>query len=107
MSADNWRTCPACVEIAEKKRNERIKNANAKYGKVPIDEFMLMIFEAEKPLRHEPTLREDYEQGIQDDGNYYVSFHATCNQCEFQFSYENKMPTIASNEGSKIEVESE
>lgn len=36
---------------------------------------------------YEHTLREDYEQGMQSDGEYYVIYSCSCKECGFRWGY--------------------
>lgn len=101
MSANNWRTCPQCVKEQATERAAKIEAAHDKYGKIPPDEFRSLIADAEKPVEHKVTLREDYEQGIDDDGEYYVHFQASCQVCNFRFRFSHTEMTLPSDEADQ------
>jgi hypothetical protein len=80
MSADNWGVCPQC----EKNIRETRKSL---YGQVTESEYLRLV---DKGKMLESTLREDYEIGIDQDGEFYVSYLGHCDMCGFEFSYEYK-----------------
>lgn len=87
MSADNWETCPKCKEKNDKSNAKRISVAEKKYGKIPSDKYRALIKEAEKPIKLENTLREDYEMATDCDGLFYVSYSCRCDECGFQHKF--------------------
>jgi hypothetical protein len=84
MSADNWTICPQCKLIAEKKHEKNLQEVTEMYGKIPIDEFLDRTIIVNKL---DSSLREDYELGIDEDGEFYVYFSASCEECGFKFSF--------------------
>ena len=36
------------------------------------------------------TLREDYDIGIDEDGEFEISYWASCEECKFQFKFDHK-----------------
>lgn len=94
MSATDWQLCPRCYAMAEKNHAQRIKDATASYGKIEIKEWMKENSEAQKPIEHKETLREDYEMFIGEDGLFYVSYSAGCDICGFEhrFKHEEQLP---------------
>lgn len=87
MSASNWDICPACRRRAIIAKDTAIREANAAYGKVSPDEYMKMVTEANKEVKLEPSLREDWELGITEKGDFYVIYHGHCQTCSFGFDY--------------------
>lgn len=87
MSADNWMACPRCLAQQEASHRERLAEVNRQYGKVPAEEFIAALQEAEKPLEIEENFREDYELGLSTDGSFYVSYTGRCILCEFTFTF--------------------
>lgn len=85
MSADNWGVCPKCKETAENK----IASA---YGKVSEDEYLAILNTCKKI---EATLREDYELGVDTDGEFSVSYSCHCSKCGFKFEYKYSQDVIA------------
>ena len=96
MSADNWMGCPKCKSDAIKKRNERIEKAKKKYGKISEEEYRQEITAAESPVNLSETLREDYEQGMKENGEYFVSYSGYCSSCGFEFTYSHKQNALVS-----------
>lgn len=91
MSASNWTRCPICKVRDAEKAAKMYAEATASYGKASPEEYIQSLkraqeFAAENP---EEMLREDYEQGIDEDGEYSVSYRAGCDVCGFTFSYKH------------------
>ncbi len=91
MSADNWTLCPRC--IAQRKANivATRAEADAAYGKVPVEEW-LSLNEAAQVAHIEDgkrNFREDYDIGIDNDGQVDINYSGHCNECGFdvQFSH--------------------
>jgi hypothetical protein len=89
MSADNWATCPSCRATATTAFETKAKAVNASYGKVSPAEYM----QAVKALANAPelipneTLREDYELGIDPEGEFEVTYRAYCSVCSFNYKF--------------------
>jgi hypothetical protein len=94
MSASNWALCPKCSKKYVSKIETAKKALNDAYGKVSIDQYNKLqnefknIENADSEDNPEDSLREDYEQGIV-DGKYYVSYRASCQECNWSFKYEH------------------
>lgn len=96
MSASNWAECPACRSRAVIAKDAAVREANNAYGKVSPDEYLRMTAAASKEIKLECTLREDYELGITEKGEFYVIYHGHCQNCTFGFDYkyEKKLTEI-------------
>jgi hypothetical protein len=93
MSADNWAVCPKCKDAEDKKRDELFTQAENAYGKVVSEKYIEMVENANKyenDAESSPTLREDYEIRITDDGQFCVSYRSICHKCGFKFSFNHK-----------------
>lgn len=90
MGADNWANCPVCRVVAIKARQRLYAKADAAYGKKPQAEYATLITEAEKPIKLEQTMREDYGLGVGIDGVFGVSYKAHCTACQFSFEYKHE-----------------
>ncbi len=92
MSADAWRVCPKCNEAREKETLTMEADVEASYGKVPPEEYIRKLSElnSRKSLDEmgETTLREDYEIGIDEDGEFFINYRGGCTKCKFHFEYE-------------------
>lgn len=91
MSADNWASCPACKK---KQDNELIilqKEIEETYGRIPRDGWEKLKESNEKKMKLclDQTLREDYEIGMFEEGEFYVSYSASCSVCNFEFSFKH------------------
>lgn len=89
MSADNWTICLKCRKAALAAKERDRKKLAKQYGKVEPAEFIKRSAEVDKPVGLEETLREDYETGLH-EGQFYVSYRASCNRCDFEFSYKHE-----------------
>ena len=90
MGADNWAICPVCRVAAIKAREKLYARADSAYGKKSQDEYVVLRAEAEKPVKLEQTLREDYGLGVGIDGRFGVSYRAHCTACQFAFEYKHE-----------------
>jgi hypothetical protein len=85
VNASNWAVCPKCL----RKRREAVAKAEKKssdsYGKVSKEAYQSLHKKAADLASEgqEPTLQEDYELGIYEDGSFYVRYTANCEQCSF------------------------
>ena len=89
MSADNWTYCPQCKKNREVKRAAQKRRAEKSYGKVSPEEYDRLLAAANDETELEDTLREDYELGVDDIGHFYVSYRASCEQCDFAFTFKH------------------
>lgn len=93
MSADNWTCCPKCQEECIEARRKAIAKAEKAYGKVSSEKYLEQMKAAEAmPKEPDTTLREDYGIGI-DGGTFSVSYHASCQHCDFEFSFSHEEAT--------------
>lgn len=88
MSADRWAICPKCKQTEEQKRDAAIKKAKAKYGKVPEEQYRQEIKKAEATIHLQSSFREDFEQGMDEDGTYSLTYNGECSKCGFTHTYE-------------------
>lgn len=86
MSADNWTICPACKLTAIKAQERAHKKAEEAYGKAPAAEYLALLEIADKKEDIEPSLREDWEIGTDEDGTFVASYRAIC-KCGFKFDF--------------------
>ena len=93
MSAHNWAICPQCSSRLKAKLRQEAEQARAvaesEYGRVDPEEWvslhqMALAFE-EKAKSEEATetFRENYEQGILDDGSWFCKYSGGCTKCDF------------------------
>ncbi len=101
MSADNWAICPKCTIAKENKREVLKKRLETDYGKVSVTEYKEMIENLKiidgkiaNPTQDSITLREDYEIGIDETGEFYVNYQAFCMTCNFEHIYKNTYTII-------------
>jgi len=100
MSADNWALCPKCKKNDITKLIARQRKVADSYGRIPADLYEADVIGLKNWPKLEHTLREDYEQGIDEDGEYTCSFRAACNVCHFSFTFSTKIePETVFNRG--------
>lgn len=93
MSADNWRVCPACADERLQKKRDLSEEIERSYGKVSEKKFLELVDLLNNPIDFEKTLREDFHQGMGEDGVYRVDYKCHCSKCGFYWEYKDK--TIA------------
>ena len=64
------------------------------YGKLSQDEWLKLSNEAAKPVEIEEAMREDYEIGVDKDGCFDVSYRASCQDCQFVFTFKHKVKDV-------------
>lgn len=83
MSADNWATCPQCKATALAEQKAKKIAAGQAYGSVPQEKYLSLLKKAEEPLSYPKfSFREDYDLGITEDGEFYVSYQGRCEVCK-------------------------
>ena len=97
MSADNWRVCPKCKVKHDKSIEASEKKLNASYGKVDANEFLKakMSHDELAAKKLDSTLREDYEIGTDEDGEFFVSYGCSCSACQWNYEYNHKAQVTA------------
>lgn len=94
MSADNWRECPGCNKKQLVEKEKAKKKADSSYGKVSQEEYLKLLEIANKPIKLDNSLREDYSIYVDTDGEFRVSYSCYCEDCSFDFSYGHKEHVI-------------
>lgn len=88
MSANNWRKCPKCLRNADRRRAEAIAKAEKSYGQVPSETYRSRLEAANSigtDLRE--TLREDWEIGVNSEGEFHCGYRASCSKCGLEFTF--------------------
>jgi predicted Zn-ribbon and HTH transcriptional regulator len=88
MSADNWGTCPKCLHTENLNQMKMIKKAVDSYGKMELNKWLELNNEANQEIVMQKTLREDYQIGIDYNGEFEVKYSASCEKCGFKFKYD-------------------
>lgn len=80
--------CPKCEDIQSK----LIDNLKGQYGKLPVDEFLKVVAEAEEKgaFITECTLNQSWNN-FTEKGILHISYRAGCTECGFTFKYEKKL----------------
>lgn len=90
MSIDNWSICPKCKVEANRQAEKRLKVAAESYGKVSSQEYRRLAAAADAPVNMRSTMRENYEMGVGEDGDFLVNYRASCTECDFDFEYRHE-----------------
>jgi hypothetical protein len=93
MSADNWAICPKCKKLADSEHEQFLNKMKSGYGKIPPEEYLEMVEKSKKPILLDQTLREDFGLGVDDVGNFFVSYGCSC-ECGFKFRYDHKQKVL-------------
>lgn len=98
MSANNWRTCPACRRECISKRRAEIAKVEAGYGKVSVESYsaQLRLAESMPTCPTSEHFAERYELGIEEDGRFSISYSGKCLACgaAFTFKHETTEPVV-------------
>ena len=89
MSADNWTICPRCKINADRQQRKNEEAMIKAYGKVGAEEYERLRDIVLNRIEREESLREDYEQSMDDAGNYYVHYSCACSKCGFHWEFEH------------------
>lgn len=93
MSADNWRRCPKCMRKEHNRQQAAAKKADELYGKVTPGEYQKLLASKE-PRELDCNLREDYGIGIDSDGQFFAHYVASCQVCDFEFTYKHEVKVL-------------
>jgi predicted Zn-ribbon and HTH transcriptional regulator len=102
VGANNWRVCPNCKDKAILEQTRRLNEAESAYGTVSAEEYLKLRQAAEKAIEIEDSLREDWEIGLREDGLFFVSYGASCEECGFKFTFSKEEPAWARPSGRSI-----
>ena len=96
MSANNWRECPRCVKTAKDEVEKLQEEAAKAYGKVSREKWTAMTARATEAAEKESesTLREDWHLGVDDAGEFEVSYRCSCQNCRYEFRFKHKEQTV-------------
>ncbi len=97
MSADNWATCPRCLDTERAKVTAARAALDEQYGKVTRLEYKSL--EAARVTAEEAlekfqdykarTFREDYEFYGADEGTVQARYSGGCNKCGLSVEFEH------------------
>jgi len=91
MKANNWAICPKCKKKREQAQANLLSQVKTDYGKIAVSEYLELVEQSQQPLEMKHTLREDWEIGIC-EGEFRVSYSASCKTCGFSHEYEFEQP---------------
>jgi hypothetical protein len=90
MSADNWGVCPRCLKKQIETQAKKVQEVNDSYGKVSQEVYMKNLEDLQRrKLIEEFTLREDYDIGVDGDGEFHIDYRASCENCGLEFGYKH------------------
>lgn len=87
--SESWTQCPRCwAELADKciKLKQKVEN---EYGKISKEEYMELVEESRTAIRATHSLEENYEIGMEKDGEFSIGYKCTCVSCGFLFTFEH------------------
>lgn len=91
VSADNWRACLRCAARREAELAAEQVGIDEDYGQVPVDEFdqrrLDLANKRAEPVKE--TFREDWEIGVFDDGEFFVSYRGGCSVCDLRHEFKH------------------
>lgn len=87
MSADNWAECPKCYAAGVRDRHAKQQAADRAYGVESPAAYLKLLEAAKEPVAPAYSLREDYIIGTKPDGEFYVSYSARCQKCDFRHQH--------------------
>jgi hypothetical protein len=84
VSADNWTTCPRCLQQAKEAAKQQREEVSDLYGSVPVEEFDRRRAEL-KPVDEDQyrTFREDYDIGAY-EGRVEWEYSGFCTKCSLK-----------------------
>ncbi len=91
--SDNLRRCPKCIKTAEAAKLAEKAAIDAVYGTIPVSEFLERLSEYNKETDVEDTLHEDYEIGMNPEGDFYLDYSCYCD-CGFAWGHKQSIPVI-------------
>jgi hypothetical protein len=81
------------MQQAKKQQAADREAVEAVYGTIPSHEYASRRQNAYEPVALDSTMREDYELGVDDDGEFSISFSASCSTCGYRFMFETTEQT--------------
>ena len=90
MSADNWATCPKCLNKDKNDLDKKRKELDDQYGKIDKNKWLQKLEKLnkeEKDRGDNSSLREDYKMGITNEGEFYIGYSGVCSVCDFKYTY--------------------
>lgn len=92
MSADNWGVCPRCYKKHKEKIQQKQEEFDEQYGRVSQEDYIQMNNFLTNLIRSgvPDNLREDYEVGLEKDGEFSIGHWCQCSDCGFHFSFRHE-----------------
>lgn len=89
MSANNWRQCPRCIARAAARQADKARAAERAYGSISRAAYEALWEEARKVEPVSEHMREDYQLGVYEGGEFGVTYRCECQDCGFTFAFEH------------------
>lgn len=90
MSPRDWSDCPVCKLLSQQTIQQAKDRLATLYGVIPVDEYERKLKQLETETRYvfeSNTLREDYEIGININGQFSVDYYCSCERCNFEYHF--------------------
>ncbi len=104
MSADNIAICPKCYAESRQKMEELTERLDAEYNAITLAEVRRRDQEIQSlhKASTETTLMENYEGGIDREGNFTATYYCRCDKCkwEWQFSGSDNVFMVENGKGT-------
>lgn len=96
MSADNWGQCPKCTKIQDKETKQKEEQVKEAYGNVSAETYLnlLAALKAEEETPDTRSMREDWDLGVYEDGEFCLDYRASCVQCGFKYAFSYTADTL-------------
>ncbi len=92
MSADSYAICPKCSTASAKLKADAVAAAELAYETKPAREWERLRKIADEIEEPHQTVREDYEIGLLDDGQFIITYEGSCRACDFHFKFDYDKP---------------
>ena len=91
MSANNWGVCPRCAARVREADQQLIREMKESYGKVTPSEYLSLVERCKIKPELDYKLREDYQLGLLETGEFFVHYECFCETCRFNYKYNYKV----------------
>jgi hypothetical protein len=82
--------CPKCKRKAVRECQDANDALETSYGTVTLRKYRELCALAEAAIEETSTLREDWEIGITEGGEFFVSYRCQCGECGFDYAFSHE-----------------